>query len=248
MLTKAKKLIALAASATLMLSACLRLPPTEATIPTVGTARDNGAGRTLIVMLPGMGDRAKSFVSEEFFDIAQERGYDTIAVDAHLGYYRERSLVSRLQEDVIEPAQAQGYDNIWLLGISMGGFGALYYAQARPDDIAGLILLAPWLGGDEIVNDILAAESLGTWTPGEQDFPTHEIDVWRWLQAETSDPHGKPIVLAYGNSDRLAGAYSPLLERIPDANVYTRNGGHKWTTWRPLWTQIAGSFKTQAAP
>ena len=242
MLTRAKRLIALAASATLMFSACLRLPPTEVPIPRISDLRDDGAGRTLVVMLPGMGDRAETFAAEQFTEIAQARGYDTVAVDAHFGYYREQSLVARLHEDVIGPARDRGYEDIWLLGISLGGFGALYYAQERPDDVAGLILLAPYVGDDKIITDIMAAESLDAWSPDGKDFPAHEVAVWSWLREQTANPEGKPLVLAYGESDRLAGAYSPLLDRIPPARIYTLPSGHKWTTWRPLWANIAPEF------
>ena len=243
MFSKIRSYVAGLASTALMLSACARLPPTETPIPTIEATRTNASGRTLIVMLPGMGDRAETFVTEEFMETAREHDFDAIAVDAHFAYYRERSLVTRIREDVVAPAQAKGYENIWFLGISMGGFGALLYTQAHPTDVNGVILLAPWLGGDKIVSDVRSADSLGTWDPDGKDFPAHEIDVWRWLQAETVTAGGAPIVLAYGDSDRLAGAYAPLLDVIPDANTYTRTGNHKWTTWRPLWAQIAAELE-----
>lgn len=242
MLKMAKKLIAMAASATLLLSACLRLPPTETPIPKIESIHEHAAGRSLIIMLPGVGDRAGSFAKQEFTAIAGQHGFDTVAVDAHLGYYQDRSLLTRMREDVVRPARAIGYEDIWLLGISMGGFGALSYAHAHPEDIDGLILLAPWLGGDTITDDVRAAPSLAAWRADGIDSPAYEIDVWQWLQQETNKPEGKPIVLAYGTSDRLAGSYAPLLEVIPASRTHTRNGGHKWTTWRPLWQNIAAQL------
>ena len=248
MFRRARKFIALTVSSALMLSACLRLPPIETPIPTVGSRNESATGRALIVMLPGMGDRAETFATQEFLEIGRQNNFDTLSVDAHFGYYRDGSVVTRLHEDVIQPARERGYDSIWLLGISMGGYGSLLYAEAHPDEVDGLILLAPYLGGDKIISEVLAAEDLQSWSPGGGDYPDHEALVWRWLQREMAEPGGKPIVLAYGNSDRLAGAYGPLLTGIDPSHVFTRDGKHKWTTWKPLWSRIAPELSSLSAP
>lgn len=242
MTSKLKALFTLAVSAPALLAGCINLPATEMPIPQLGDDGANAAGKTLVIMLPGMGDRAKTFDEQEFLDIGRRNGFDAIAVDAHFGYYRERSLLPRLREDVIKPARARGYENIWLLGISLGGFGSLLYAEAHPEDIDGLILLAPYVGSDEVVADVKVAPSLQAWNPDGKDFPEHEINVWRWLQSETAKTDGKPIVLGYGRSDRLAGAYGPLLPSLDSSRVYARDGNHKWTTWTPLWTSIASDL------
>jgi pimeloyl-ACP methyl ester carboxylesterase len=242
MASRLKALFTLAVSAPALLAGCISLPPTETPIPQLGNNGTDAAGKTLVIMLPGMGDRAETFEEQEFLDIGRRNGFDTIAVDAHFGYYRERSLLPRLREDVIQPARAKGYENIWLLGISLGGFGSLLYAEAHPGDIDGLILLAPYVGSDELVADLKAASSLHAWNPDGKDFPEHEINVWRWLQSETAKTGGKPILLGYGRSDRLAGAYGPLLPSLDGANVYARDGNHKWTTWTPLWSSIASDL------
>ena len=78
-------------------------------------------------MLPGRGDRGEVFVREGFEKAGQRLGFDTIMVDAHFGYYMKRSLIPALDEDIIQPALEAGYENIWLLGVSMGGFGSLLY-------------------------------------------------------------------------------------------------------------------------
>ena len=67
---------------------------------------------------------------------------DVIAADAHFGYYRARSVVDRLHEDLIAPV-ADRYERVWLVGISMGGFGSALYAMEHPDVVDGVIMLAP---------------------------------------------------------------------------------------------------------
>jgi pimeloyl-ACP methyl ester carboxylesterase len=189
-----------------------------------------------------MGDRAETFVTEQFFDIGEQHELATLAVDAHFGYYRKRSLLPQLREEVILPARAQGYDQVWLLGISLGGFGSLLYASEHADDIDGLILLAPYVGDDKIIRDVKASGRIADWNPDGKGFPDHEVAVWRWLQQEMANPNGKPIVLGYGRSDRLAEAYTPLVEVMNSNRVYARDGNHKWTTWRPLWQEIAAAL------
>jgi pimeloyl-ACP methyl ester carboxylesterase len=237
------KLLTLAVSAGMLLSACLRMPPTENPIGRIGELDTKPAGKTLIVMLPGRGDRAQAFAGNGFLDISRQHGFDTVAVDAHFGYYMKRSLLPRLHEDIIAPARADGYERIWLLGISMGGFGAVLYAQAHPDQVDGLILIAPYLGSDEIVADVRAARSLAEWRSSGKGFPAHEVSVWRWLQQAAAEPDGIPVLLGYGLADRLAVAYEPLLPELDASRLYTRDGNHKWTTWTPLWETIAAELE-----
>jgi len=243
-----KKLVSLAVPAALMLSACLRLPPTEAPIPTVGAEATGPGNDTLVVMLPGMGDRAGAFAENGFLEIGGNEGLDVIAVDAHLGYYRERSLLQRLREDVVLPARARGYRHIWLLGISMGGFGTLLYAEAHAGDIDGIILLAPFLGDDELIENIRAAGHLADWAPPDHGFKDYEVAVWKWLQREATRPDRVPILVGFGESDRLAGALAPLVETLDADHVYVRPGNHRWTTWTPLWREMAPRIGAASAP
>jgi hypothetical protein len=33
-----------------------------------------------------------------------------------------------------------------------------------------------------------------------------------------------------------------MTDVVGPSNVYTLEGGHKWTTWKPLWSQIAADL------
>ncbi len=199
--------------------------------------------KPLVVMLPGMGDRMEDFAEAGFIESESSRDFDVVAVDAHFGYYRERNLIPRLHEDIIAPARDAGYRQIWLLGISMGGFGSLLYASQYPEEIAGVILLSPFLGNPELIREIEDAGGLRSWqndaTDLEEEIDQAQLDLWNWLKGQTASVNGTPVILGYGRGERMARAYGPLLEVLEPCRVYVRKGRHRWSTWRPLWAQIS---------
>lgn len=232
--SKVRALISFTAVA---LAACGFAPRTEVPIPII-TADDQRKSGTLLVMLPGRGDRAVSFVDAGFLKPVDQSKFDVVAVDAHFGYYMKRSLIPRLHEDVIKPARDAGYDSIWLLGVSMGGLGAILYSAEHPEAIDGLVLLAPYLGDPELAAEVQASGGLATWDAEQSRFKEHEVDVWRWLQSSRLEAEPAPILMGYGTDDRFAGDYGPLQDEIAGLTVYTRAGGHKWTTWGELWESM----------
>jgi len=227
----------------LLMSACLSLAPTEVPLPSIEAPKAAARYGSVVIMLPGRGDRADAFIRQGFAEAGERWGFDTIAVDAHFGYYRERSLLTRLREDIVLPARAAGYESIWLLGISMGGFGSLLYAAEHPDEIDGVILLAPYLGDRKLVEEISAVGGLSAWSGDASSFKDYEIEVWTWLQNATNGHSTTPVILGYGQSDGGARAHAVLADALDPASVYTLPGGHKWTTWGPLWEEIAADLE-----
>ncbi len=224
-----------------LLGGCFGVPATEVPIPSLELAGPSSNPGTLVVMLPGRGDRMSHFADAGFGAAADGR-FDVVAMDAHLGYYMERSLLDRLHTDIVEPARAAGYDSIWLLGVSMGGFGSLLYAAQYPDDVDGIILLAPYMGDRKAIEEVLGDGTLAEWNGEGRRMKDYEVDVWRYIQAATTGSRSTPIVLGFGTDDRMAEGYSGLVEKVDFTAVYTREGGHKWTTWRPLWDKIAADL------
>jgi pimeloyl-ACP methyl ester carboxylesterase len=96
------------------------------------------------------------------------------------------TFAERLRAEVIEPAQARGYDDIWLLGVSIGGFGSLLYAGEFPADIRGIVLLAPYLGGSRTPRAIEAAGGLEVWRGAARPSPF--VDGWVALQTLLQHP------------------------------------------------------------
>lgn len=230
-------------SIALLLSGCISMLQTEVPLPSIESADSDSRHNSLVIMLPGRGDRADTFVTERFTNAGGRWGFDTLAVDAHFGYYMKRSLLPRLHEDIVVPAQAAGYKNIWLLGISMGGFGSLLYASEHPDEIDGVILLAPFLGDPKLVQEIDEAGGLAVWSGDASGYKDYEIDVWTWLQNVTNGQSTTRVILGYGESDGSAKTHAVLADALKPSSVYTLEGGHKWTTWRPLWEKIAADLE-----
>ena len=219
-------------------TACLA-PPTESPIPEIRFADADSTNETLVVMLPGRGDRAEVFAREGFEKAGEQHGFDTIMVDAHFGYYMRRSLIPALHNDIILPAREAGYETIWLLGVSMGGLGSLLYTSQHPDEVDGLILLAPFLGDDDVIEEVKNAGGLGQWNPEESQVKDYEIDAWSWLQDDLLSDSPTPILLGYGTSDSLASAYPVLTDVLHPDNVLAIEGDHGWKTWKVLWAEIA---------
>jgi pimeloyl-ACP methyl ester carboxylesterase len=187
-----------------------------------------------------------------FLIAARERrtAVDLVLVDAHYGYYANRTILDRLREDVIDPATRRGYDEIWLVGISLGGLGALLYASRNPGHITGLVLLAPFLGPPDVIGEIARAGGLKAWNPeggaelvGNQDY---QRPLWRWLKEQAVSQSGMaaspPVIhLAYGEQDRFAPGHQLLAEVLPAGRVLSVSGGHDWTTWTRLWQALLTS-------
>jgi len=197
--------------------------------------------RMLIVFLPGKGDGGERFLTEGFVDAVRKTGVpaDMMAVDAHLGYYLERTLPTRLKEDVITPARGRGYRQIWLVGISLGGFGALWYDIEHPGDVAGIVVLAPYLGERDLIDEIALKGGMTDWRPPSEDVMDDQHRIWKGLkQYERNEKNRGRMYLGYGRQDRFAGACGLLAPVLPAAQVVTVEGGHDWQTWLLLWNDI----------
>src|SRR5579859_6741965 len=194
--------------------------------------------RCAVVFLPGFGDDEKTFDEHGFVADLRARALsvDTVSAAATFGYYYKRTIVTRLREDVFAPVLARGYEQVWIVGISMGGLGAVLLSRDRAPRIAGLLLLAPYLGGDAIQREITAAGGLGRWQPGP---PTSEDDreLWRYLQAVTRTPDRPPTVyFGVGDQDRhRSPGPHPLAAALPPDHLFRTPGGHDWGPWRVLW-------------
>jgi pimeloyl-ACP methyl ester carboxylesterase len=200
----------------------------------------------LIVFLPGRWNWASQYETAQFVQAVHHAGIraDMEAVEAHNGYNAKRTVLTRLREDVIAPALAQGYTQIWLVGVSMGGLGALLYVRAYPEDITGVVALAPFLGDPDVITEIRAAGGVHHWQPTTMAPGDYQRHLWQWLQRYLARPEGgTALYLGYGHQDRFAPAHQLLATGLPGAQVFTTRGGHDWQTWRLLWQ----AFLRQAA-
>lgn len=230
-------------------------PPTKVPIDTIHYgAADAKVARLLFVFLHGNGDRNSVFDKEGFVEAARARGLnaDMISVDAHVGYYMNRTFLTRLKEDVIEPARARGYERIWLIGNSLGGFGSISFAREYSNEISGIVLLGPYVGDRPIIKEIRSAGGLLRWEPGDLLLKTREDDeknMWLWFkehgrkgQLRANDKNCPKeqgcipkIYLGYGTNDRFTYAQDLLASLLPPEQVIAIDGGHDWSTWKKLW-------------
>jgi pimeloyl-ACP methyl ester carboxylesterase len=217
-----------------------RLLPATLPLATV----DYRCGRptsALVVFLPGITDIAEDFEHQGFIHAMRERDIaaDAVALDAHYGYYATRTIHDRLTREVIVPAQQFGYEKIWLVGISLGGLGALSYAARHPENVSGLVLLAPYLGETAVINEIRTTGGIAQWSPTVIDEADYQRMLWRWIKRYQAAPlPNLPIYLGFGEQDSFAAANQLLAAVLPGDHVVTVHGGHNWITWKKLWRKL----------
>ncbi|MCC6544501.1 MAG: alpha/beta hydrolase [Nitrospirae bacterium] len=204
--------------------------------------KNHGEGKNnLFVFLHGRGGSARDFEDNGFVQETRKEDLpvDIVSVEAQLGYYLNQSIVKRLKKDVIGPARAAGYEHVWIVGVSMGGLGALLYARAYPEDIDGLLLIAPYLGDPPVIKEISDSGGVMKWHPLEIDETDWQRELWKWLQSYTSKPKNTSgLYLAYGLDDKFYTSDNLLAEVLPGSHVFTVKGGHDWPTWRYLWSEF----------
>lgn len=186
----------------------------------------------VVVMLPGIRDRGSDFIVEGFVEDARplinEGRLALVVADAHVGYYRDRTVTQRLVEDILDrwPRRKLGF-----AGISLGGFGALTVARQHPGRIDSLLLLAPFLGEKPFLQRVAS----GRPQPMQGDEPLQQelVHIWQFLLGKDIPD----ITLAYGRDDSFMAHYTALRRLGADFPMPSIEGGHNWNTWRTLWRQ-----------
>ncbi len=201
-----------------------------------------GPERTdVIICLPGIGDTADDFAARGFVGSLNQTAWptDVVTVDAHYGYYADRTILEQLRQDVVLPAKAAGYREIWLVGVSLGGFGALLYTSRYAEDLSGVLALAPFLGHRNLIAEIKTSGGLSEWAGSPLSGREEPRNLWRWLKTSLQQPETfPPVYLGYGHSDRFAEGHRLLSAALPPGRVFTAPGGHRWSVWRGLWMEF----------
>jgi pimeloyl-ACP methyl ester carboxylesterase len=197
-------------------------------------------GRVLLVMLPGVGIEASDFADRGMVAAVHERGLavDILAARPDLDLYLGGDVAASLHRTIVEPALAQGYSRLWLLGISLGGMGALLYASQYGAGVEGLVLLAPFIGTQGTVAEIVTAGGLTGWSSAGSSATASE-QVLSWLQDFIAHRPTQPaLYVGYGSADRFAPGHRLLTEHLPGHVIVSEDGGHDWTTWLDLWRRV----------
>jgi pimeloyl-ACP methyl ester carboxylesterase len=230
-----------------LLSACpsagdARGPIATELVPSVVTQKD----RVLVIVLPGRGDDVSRLRKSGIAGAIQKSWpeADVLLTGVTMAHYFSGTMPERLHDEVVVPARKRGYREVWLAGASLGGMGAVVYDRRYPAVMDGLVLLAPYLGDQAMIDEINAAGGLAQWQAGpvpatmDSDNSMHEI--WRYLKSWTADrsERGKHVWLVYGESDRLKAALPLLAPLLPPSHVLVRPGGHAWVVWTPAAGEI----------
>ncbi|MCB2215234.1 alpha/beta fold hydrolase [Desulfofustis glycolicus] len=202
-------------------------------------AENPSRGKTMVIFLRGRGGSHEDFADEGFVDAVRERRLpvDMVAPNAHFGYYMGETLIPRLKEDVIGPARRDGYEQFWLVGVSMGGLGALLYAREHPDDVSGVCVISPFLGWSSILNEINEAGGIRSWEPGSYDSDKDwQRMLWHWLQQGAAGNQELPLLyLGYGTEDPYLKGQTLLATILPADRVFAIPGNHTAKTMKEVW-------------
>ncbi|HJK90080.1 MAG TPA: alpha/beta fold hydrolase [Polyangiaceae bacterium LLY-WYZ-15_(1-7)] len=200
-----------------------------------------------MVFLPGNGDTAEDYVANGFvaeLERARVRA-DVVAADATRAYYASGAVERRVREDVLAPARAQGYAQLWLVGISMGGGGALRVAASAPELVDGVVVFAPFMGSPGLFREVKAAGGPAAWSPSAERRAERDpyVDAWHWAGHRA----GTPLFVGWGSADPLARFAEVLAEDLPESHVVAGGGGHSWDVWDELWRGFVTAGHLQRA-
>ena len=183
----------------LALSSCRSMLP-DATRPvrTLSYApKAGGKAKELVVLLPGRFSQPEEFEHHGIVDLVREkRPHARVeAPDLHLGYYVDRIPDACLHEEIVRPARQRG-ERVTLIGVSMGGLGSLIYTLRYPNDVNEVLMLAPFVGEDDLVAEIEAAGGIEHWHPGEIVPPNKDEGIkklWADMKPKWPATGGPPV-------------------------------------------------------
>lgn len=237
-----------------MLFGCFPRGDPSKPIPTEFVAAPQRAQR-LVVVLPGRGDDIAGLRRSGITQAVQAAwpDADVMLTGLALGYYMEGQTERRLHQEIVEPARRRGYGEVWLVGASLGGMGALLYERAHPNTVTGMVLLAPYLGEKDLIKQISAAGGVTRWqappAPNGINADNFQQELWRHIQGWSRQPGGpRNVWVAYGKQDRLIDALPLLQPLLPPEQVLVRDGGHDWEFWSPATRDTLLGIAAQRKP
>lgn len=197
--------------------------------------------RRLVVVLPGRGDDLDGLRRSGIAQAVQSAwpDADVVLTGLALGYYMAGQAERRLHDEVVAPARRKGYAQVWLVGASLGGMGAILFDRAHPGLVDGMVLLAPYMGDTPMVSRIVKAGGVANWQPPppprEINGENFQQELWRQVKGWSREPaQARRVWLAWGKRDRFADTLAWLAPVLPAGQVLVRDGGHDWKLWSPV--------------
>ncbi len=191
---------------------------------------------TLVILLPGAYHQPEDFIEQGFVQAVRQRqlNIDLIMAELSFSQIADQSALPQIHDSLIQPAIAAGYQHIWLAGISIGAYVAMSYADYHPDQLAGLLLLAPYPGNRMTTGEIAFAGGLMAWAPDAIPDEDTERGNWYWLKTHASAANIE-VHLGYGEADRFAESHLMMAQALPATRVDKVAGDHVWPVWQKLW-------------
>ena len=167
---------------------------------------------------------------------------DLFMAELSFDHIADRTALTEIHQDLILPAIKNGYKNIWLAGISVGGYVAIAYADRYANmltnsRIQGLLLMAPYPGNRITTSAITSAGGIKTWQAGSLTEDDIEFSNWGWLK-RYADCAEIEVYLSYGADDRFADGHAMMAQLLPESNVDKIAGDHTWPVWQQSWTDF----------
>ncbi|MDR2422368.1 MAG: DUF459 domain-containing protein [Deltaproteobacteria bacterium] len=206
-----------------------------------------------VFLLPGVGENYKVWderFGADLFNEAERLGLGLIMIDSgddgwyldspikpaskHETHFFQELLPHALTKFPLDP------DRLALLGVSMGGHGALGFALAQPGRFKAVSALSAVLdltshGDDRAINRFLGLKPLLGAYPNRADLWRAASVYWR-TRSQPEALSQTTVYLTVGRSDALALAdnrqYSRLLTELEIPHLYREDsGGHDWGLW-----------------
>lgn len=208
----------------------------------IDLANADRKAHTLIILLPGANHLPEDFIAQGFVTAVRERQLDIDLVMPELAFDQiaDQTALRDIHDTVMQPYATSGYPNIWMAGISIGGYVAIAYENHYPNQINGLLLMAPYPGNRITTSEIALAGGIEAWMPDAIPDDDTERGNWYWLKHHAKIKKHMPseIYLGYGEDDRFAGGIAMMAQILPDEHVDKIPGGHVWPVWQQLWHQF----------
>jgi S-formylglutathione hydrolase FrmB len=204
----------------------------------IDTAHNGRHPALLIALLSGTYSEPEDFVRAGFPEAARAHGVDAdlVMAETRAAWFADGTVVQRIHDAVVAPAQARGKSRIWLAGVSLGGLAALSYAARHEADVAGIVLISPYPATRDILREVDAAGGLDHWHPVIPEGGDLEREAWSWLS--TCRDAGARVHCYYTSGDRFASGQRRMAAALDPARCHELPGGHDWNAWRALWDEF----------
>lgn len=225
-----------ALGALLLLGGCVAGGDISKPIPSAFYPAPQNAHRT-VVMLPGIADDLAALQKRRVAALIQQQwpDADVVLTGLTLPFYKQGRPAQRLHDEIVQRYKKDGQP-LWLAGISLGGMGVLLYDRQYPGDAAGMLLMSPYLGEDDIREEIRAAGGLAQWNPGPAqkiNADNFQKELWRSLRSWSSRPQRtRSVWLAFGADEKFRKPDEMLSPLLPPDHVIMLPGKHNWDLWQ----------------